>query len=117
MKTLLLEAQLTRHNRLKDGSVTLTFTTAQEIDADTYLDIDRYWQQNGWMAFKLNENVAVDIPTGDATIKGQISDSQYLRNCLFAKHMATGGTKDTFPAYYHTAMSGFAMAVNNSYED
>jgi hypothetical protein len=116
MKTLLVEAQLTKVSRVKDGSVNLTFHTASEIATADYMLMDEYWQNNGWVAFKMNEVEASDIPTGDATLKGQKSDSQYLRSCLFAKHMAMGGTKETFPAYYHKAMQGFADAVNNSYE-
>ena len=116
MKTLLVEAQLTKVSRVKDGSVNLTFHTAKEIDSADYLLMDQYWQQNGWAAFKINEFEANDIPTEDATLKGQKSDSQYLRTCLFAKHMATGGTRETFPAYYHKAMQGFAEAVNTSYD-
>jgi len=116
MKTLLVEAQLTKVSRVKDGSVNFTFHTAREIDSDEYLLFDKYWQQNGWAAFKINEMEASDIPTEDATLKGQKSDSQYLRACLFAKHMHLGGTKEDFPAYYHKAMQGFAEAVNNSYD-
>lgn len=116
MKTLLVKAQLTKVSRVKDGSVNLTFHTESEIPTDDFMLMDQYWQNNGWVAFKMNEMEAKDIPTEDATLKGQKSDSQYLRTCLFAKHMHLGGTKETFPAYYHKAMQGFAEAVNNSYD-
>lgn len=116
MKTLLVEAQLTKVSRVKDGSVNLTFHTAREIPTDEFTLMDKYWQQNGWAAFKVNEFEASDIPTEDTKLTGQKSDSQYLRECLFAKHMATGGKKEDFPAYYHKAMLGFATAVNNSYD-
>lgn len=116
MKTLLVEAQLTKVSRVKDGSVNLTFHTASEITTDDYMLMDQYWQNNGWVAFKMNEFEVGDIPTENATLKGQKSDSQYLRSCLFAKHMAQGGTKENFAPYYHKAMQGFADAVNNSYD-
>lgn len=116
MKTLLVEAQLTRMARVKDGSVNLSFSTQREIPTDEFTLMDKYWQQSGWLAFKMNEFEAGDIPTEDTKLSGQKSDSQYLRECLFAKFMHEGGNKEDFPPYYHNAMMGFAKAVNNSYD-
>ena len=116
MKPLQLAAQLTKANRKADGSVTITFVTAEEIDTEKFVEIDKYWKQNGFMLFKPNEFQDSEIPTENAKIEGQLSPSQYLRRCLFAKHMAMGGSKDTFPAYYEKAINGFAQAVNESYE-
>jgi hypothetical protein len=116
MRILLIPAQLRSFKRVKDGSVDYSFRSTVEVDNKDFALTDEYYQQTGYLAFKLNEIEVGDIPAEKAQVKGQISESQYLRNCLFAKHMALGGTKETFPKYYHDAMQGFAKAVNNSYE-
>lgn len=116
MKPLKLTAQFTKGNRLKDDSVSLTFVTAEEVTTDLFTQIDQYRKQSGYLLFKVNDFDPSEIPTDNARITGQISPSQYLRNCLFAKHMKTGGTKDTFPAYYEKVMARFAQKVNESYE-
>lgn len=118
MKTLLTPAQLTRFNRLKDGSVSYTFTANVEISNKDFALTDQYYQQNGYLAFKLNEFDGSEIPdTNAAKRQGEISPSTHLRHRLFAKHMNTGGSKDTFPEYYRKAIEGFARAVDKSYED
>lgn len=116
MKTLLLKAQLKKHNRVKDGSVTISFQTMEEVDTDTLLGIDQYWQQEGWLAFKMNEFDGVEMPQENAVVEGGRTPSQELRASLFAKHMHKGGTKETFPAYYNKAMAGFKRAVDDSFE-
>lgn len=116
MKTLLLEAQLRSFKRTADGGVDFTFRSGREVPNDEFALVDQYFHQSGWLAFQMDEINPDIIPKEQAKIKGQISDSQYLRNCLFAKHMAMGGTKENFTAYYHKAMAGFATAVNDSYE-
>lgn len=113
---LLVEAQLRSYSRVKDGSVNINFRTARELTNAEVALIDKRFQQNGWLAFKENELTLDDIPDEKAKIKGQISPSKYLRNRLFAKHMHDGGTKETFPDYYHKAIYGFAQAVDDSYE-
>lgn len=116
MKVLLVEATLKRFARKADHSVTLTFETMREMTADEFGLVDQYYQQNGHLAFKIDEIDMSDIPDTNTEIQGQRSDSQYLRSCLYSKHMNSGGTKETFPAYYHKAMQGFASAVNDSNE-
>lgn len=116
-KVLLLEAQLRSYSRVKDGSVNIAFRSNKELTSEELKFIDEYFQQNGWMAFQPNEFKGGEIPQENAEGKpGQISPSQHLRNRLFAKHMATGGSKETFPSYYQRAMEGFAQAVDDSYE-
>jgi hypothetical protein len=117
MKPLKLKAQLAKANRRADGSVSISFVTQEEIATDLFTHIDEYWQQNGWVMFKPNEFKDSEIPKEEAKVEGALSPSQYLRRCLYAKHMATGGTHDTFPVYYNKAMAGFAQAVNDSFPE
>lgn len=116
MKTLLLEAQLKSHTRVKDGSMNITFHTAREIDTDELTLIDKYWKQNGYVAFKMDEFDGSEMPEDNTKIQGQKSPSLRLRNALFAKHMHKGGTKDGFPAYYNRVLDGFVQSVIDSYE-
>lgn len=115
MKTLLIEAQLKSHARVKDGSMNITFHTAKEIGTDELTLIDKYWKQNGWMAFKMDEFNADDMPNENTNAQGQKSPSQRLRLTLFAKHMHNGGTKEDFPSYYNKCIDGFEQAVIDSY--
>lgn len=117
MKSLLAKATLTRMGRLKDGSVNLTFNTMEEIDSDDFKLMDMYYQKNGWVAFKMNEFDGSEIPKENAQVEGSLTPSQELRRSLFAKHMAMGGSKDTFPAYYQKAMAGFKRAVDSSFPE
>lgn len=113
---ILVEAQLRSYSRVKDGTMNIGFRTAREMSNEEAKQIDSHFQGNGWLVFKENEPALEDIPDAKAEIKGQVSPSQYLRNRLFAKHMANGGTKEDFPDYYHKAIYGFAQAVDDSYE-
>lgn len=115
MKTLLIEAQLKSHARVKDGSMNITFHTAKEIETEELTLIDKYWKQNGWMAFKIDEINTDDIPDTNTDVPGAKSPSVRLRYALFAKHMAVGGAKETFPTYYNRAIEGFIVAVTDSY--
>lgn len=117
MKILLVEATLTKFNRLKDGSVNLGFHSMQEINKEDFSLMDGYFQKNGHLAFKLDEIEATDIPTENTSKKGQLSPSQILRRKIFALHMKKGGTKEDFPDYYGKVMSGFENAVQEELDN
>jgi hypothetical protein len=117
MKILLLEARLEGFRRLKYGEGSYTFKTLGELTSEAFTLSDRYFQQSGHLAFKMDEFKGDEMPDENTQIKGEITPSQYLRSRLFAKHMAKGGSKDTFPEYYKNAIYGFAQAVDDSYED
>lgn len=115
MKTLLVEAQLRNFNRVKDGSVNFSFRSMREMNLDEFSLVDQYYQQNGWLAFKIDEFDGTEIPDTNTEVPGMKSPSLRQREALFAKHMNTGGTKETFPAYYNKAMEGFINAITESY--
>lgn len=113
MKILLVSATLTRFNRRKDGSVTLGFETLSEIDKDNFALMDDYYQQNGHLAFKMNEISVDEIPAEQAQIVGQRSRSQLLRHKIFALHMKKGGTKEDFTPFYERYMDRIDRAVQD----
>lgn len=113
MKILLVEANLKDFGRRKDGSVRFSFVSNREMDNDEFSLVDQYYQQNGHLAFKLDEIEASEIPEENTQIKGQLSPSQTLRRKIFALHMKKGGTKDTFTPYYHKVMAGIEQSVQD----
>lgn len=117
MKTLLVKATLKKMSRINDGSVNISFNTMEEVQSDAFTLMDQYWKQDGWLAFQMNEFDGSEVPKENATVEGSKTPSQYLRSCLFAKHMVLGGTKDNFPAYYNKAMAHFAKQVNDSFPE
>lgn len=116
MKILLVEAQLKKFSRNADSSVNYNFKSAKEISNEDFALTDQYFQQNGYLAFKIDEINIDDIPDVSPEVRGQISDSQYLRNCLFSKFMNAGGKKEDFTPFYHREMQKFAQSVNDSNE-
>lgn len=116
MKPLQLAAQLNKASRRADDSVAITLITAEEIGTDVFSEIDQYRKVNGYFLFKPNKFTDKDIPDTDATISGQKSPSKYLRERLFAKHMAEGGKKEDFPERYEKYIYGLAQEIDDSYE-
>jgi len=113
MKILLVEAQLRSFSRVKDGSVNLAFRTLREITNDGFSLMDKYFQKNGHLAFKLDEIELTDIPTENTQIKGQRSRSQLLRNKLLALHFKKGGDRDSFTDFYEAWMDKFDQEVQD----
>lgn len=116
MKTLKLAAQLNKASRRADDSVAITFVTAEEVNTELFGQIDEWRKQSGFVLFKKNDFALSEIPTANAKIEGQRSPSQRLRLALYAKHMNTGGSKETFPEYYDKVIEGFIQATNDSYD-
>lgn len=116
MKHLQLAANVKSYNRRKDRSVTITFESDAEVDTKTLAFIDEMQGESGFVLFRRNQFSADEVPTEDAEIKGAVSPSKYLRNCLFAKHMAEGGKKEEFAKRYEKYIYGLAQEINDSIE-
>lgn len=112
---LLVEAQLKGYGRVKDGSMNLSFRTNREISHEEAKQIDEYYQQNGFLAFKKDKPKLSEIPDTDSNTPGAKSPSVILRETLFKKHMNTGGKKEDFPDYYQKVMAQLTLAVEESY--
>lgn len=113
MKILLVEATLTKFSRVKDGAVNFGFRSMKEISNDGFALMDKYYQKNGHLAFKLDEIELTDIPTENTQIKGQRSRSQLLRNKILALHFKKGGSKDNFTPVYEEYMDKFEQQVQD----
>jgi hypothetical protein len=113
VKTLLVEASLTGFSRIKDGSVKFSFKSMREMSNDEFSLVDKYYQQPGWLAFKMDEVSIDDIPAEGTDMKGRYSPSQLLRNKIFALHMKKGGTKEDFTPYYTRIMAGLEESVQS----
>ena len=114
---LLFAANLKSYRRTRDGGVSCTFESEQEMTSAEVEKIDSFWKQNGVVGFRREAFNPADLPQLEQKSNGaRVSPSQYLRSRLYAKHLAQGGTNATFPAYYEQAIYGFAEAVDKSYK-
>ena len=112
---LLVEAQMKGYGRVKDGSMNLSFRTNREISHEEAKQIDEYYQQNGYLAFKKDKPKLEEIPDFDSSVPGAKSPSKVLRDALWKKHVTTGGKKEDFPEYYQKVMAQLTLAVEESY--
>lgn len=113
MKILLVEATLTKFSRVKDGAVNFGFRSMKEISNDGFALMDKYYQKNGHLAFKLDEIEVTDLPIENTKIKGQKSRSQMLREKIIALHYKKGGTKEGITDFYENFMDRFEQQVQD----
>jgi len=116
MSVLKLKAQILPGSRKADGSVTLKFVTAEEIDTAKFAEIDSYRQQNGWLLFKLNDFDDKDIPKDNADVEGSKTPSERLRSVLYVLHIQNGGKKADFPTFYKEQMDRFIDLIKSKLE-
>lgn len=103
--------------RLKDGSVSLKFVTAEEINTDTFALIDSWRQDNGWLMFKKNDFTEADIPKADAEIEGSSKPLwERQRSALYKLHMLRGGKPDEFHNFYREQMHLFQSVIIDKIE-
>ncbi len=117
MKLLLVEAVLEGYGRVKDGSMKLKFGTMREMSTSELTNVDSYYQQKGFLAFKSDELDITDLPKENTLIDGQKSRSQLLRQKIIALHFKNGGTREGITAYYEKWMDKFDQAVQNKLDE
>ncbi len=117
MNILLIEAQLVKFNRLKDGSVNYGFHSLGELTKEAFSLTDDYYQKTGHMAFKTDEITLSDIPDSNTKVPGKRSPSYMLRQKIIALHYKKGGTKDDLGDYYEKVMAGFEVAVQEQIDE
>ena len=105
MKTLQLKAQLQPGKRYKDGSVGITFITAEEIDTEMFSLIDSWRSQSGWLLFRLNEFTEIDIPKSDAEIEGEEPLWKRQQRTIYKLFMLRGGKPAEFHTFYRNQMN------------
>lgn len=109
-----IPATLDKANRKKDRSVTLTFTTMQEITTDDFMVMDSYHQSAGHLMFRENAFAEEDIPTEDVETDIAKSQSVQLRDALWVLYKAKGGTggdKDAWNTFYRKQMQAIKARV------
>jgi hypothetical protein len=69
----------------KDGSMSLRFITQELPASEKALLMDKFFNQFGWVLFKMNEIQEMEIPTEDADVEGhkQKKDSVRLYNTIW----------------------------------
>lgn len=115
-KPLQLKAQMQPALRKADGSVSLRFVTAEEINTETFSLIDSWRQSNGWVMFKKNEFAEGDIPSGDAEDDGRLKLWERQQKALYKLHMLRGGSPDEFHTFYREQMNLFMSVISDKIE-
>lgn len=116
MKILQLKAQCLPGLRRADGSVSLRFITAEEIDTELFSLIDSYRQQNGWLLFRANEFNESDIPTGDAEDESQLKLWERQQKAIYKLFMLAGGKPADFHTYYREQMAKIQTVITDKIE-
>jgi len=104
MEKIQVPAILTRISFLKDGGVSLGFSTNELSDEEKVL-LSKYYQKFGWLLFRENELTAEDIPTEDADFEGK-TPSKRLRAVLFV-YWKQKGKEGDFEDFYRVKMNEF----------
>ena len=82
MKPFTVSAILTRISYLKDGGLSIGFSTMELTDEEKVI-ASKYHGKQGWLGFKENEITIEDFPEEDAATDETKSQSQRLRAVLY----------------------------------
>ena len=102
--------------RLADRSVSLRFTSAQEIPVPEMAVLDSLFQSEGWLLFAQNRLDASTIPKEDAPSEGK-SQSQRLRAVFFVSWQKNTDQTEDFEAYYRRRMEKLIAYVKKELDD
>lgn len=94
-----LQAYLTNFNRKPDRSCKVSFET-QELTPDDLLELDKHYQNFGWLVFQENQINLKDIPTEQAEDKEK-TPSKRLRSVIFILWKQRGEQGD-FESFYRS---------------
>ena len=115
MRPLQIAGQMQATSRRADGSVTLRFISAKEIDNETFAHIDSYYLHEGWVMFKPNEFKNSDVPKEDT----ETDDKplwQRQQKTIYKLFMLRGGKPAEFGAFYRKQMSAIQETLGNAIE-
>lgn len=102
MKTFSAPAILTRIAYLKDGGLSLGFSTNELTDEEKVI-ASRYHQKFGYVLFKENQFTDKDVPKAEANDESK-SPSQRLRAALFVLWKTKPQPKADFEVFYRQQM-------------
>jgi hypothetical protein len=109
-------AILTRISMLKDGGLSLGFST-NELTVDEKTKLFSFYQQFGYVLFKESSFQESEIPEDDPTDSPK-SPSQRLRAVLFVKFKQTAGHTDMlFEDYYVRELERIIRTEKRSLDD
>lgn len=111
MKMLRIAAQCQPVVRRADGSVTLKFVSAEEVETELFAEIDSYRQVNGHLLFAPDKPKMSDVPDGNSKGDDEPSQSYQLRMALFALHSKQGGSKEDFEVFYTRSMERIRQQI------
>lgn len=95
-------AILTRIAYLKDGGVSLGFSTNELSDEEKVI-VSKFYQKFGYIVFKENKIEPIDIPKEDADFEGA-SPSKRFRGVLFVYWKQKPRPKPEFDTFYRQEM-------------
>jgi hypothetical protein len=90
-------------NRRKDRSVSLRFSSTQELGTADFAELDRLTPSSGWLLFAQNEFDEGDVPHEDAPDDGK-RPSQRLRAVLFIWWHQNTDQSEPFQRFYERWM-------------
>jgi hypothetical protein len=90
-------------NRRKDRSVSLRFSSTQELGTADFAELDRLTPSSGWLLFAQNEFDEGDVPHEDAPDDGK-RPSQRLRAVLFIWWRQNTDESEPFQRFYERWM-------------
>ncbi len=97
-----LQAYLTNFNRKPDRSCKVSFET-QELTPDDLLELDKHYQNFGWLVFQENQINLKDIPTEQAEDKNK-TPAKRLRAVINVLSRQEGIAPEKFEEYYRAKM-------------
>jgi hypothetical protein len=94
-------------NRRKDRSVSLRFSSTQELGTADFAELDRLTPSTGWLLFAQNEFDEGDIEAPDDGKR----PSQRLRACLFIWWRTNTDQSEPFQRFYERWMEKRINAI------
>jgi hypothetical protein len=109
MKNVEVPARLNRVSTKADGSLSIGFETAIEMNPEETMLLIGYVRREGWLLFSMNEFQEADIPKTSA-ISTEKSPSKRLHNVLYAYWKNSIDIGD-FDSWYKKKMESIIESV------
>lgn len=114
MNTIQIPVTLDGLSRKKDRSASLRFTTISELSTEDFSELDKKYQDSGWLLFKPNAFSEDEIPEGDVETDIEKPQSVQIRDALWVLFKAKGNSgadKEGFKTFYRKYMQAFKNRI------
>ena len=114
MNSIQIPVALDGLSRKKDRSASIRFTTLNEMSNDDFSELDRRYQDAGWLLFKPNQFNEEEIPEEDVETDIEKSQSVQLRDSLWVLYKAKGhdpADKSSWNQFYRKNMQAIKNKV------